>query len=120
MSADYCIGAYGTIIHLSAFCILDRFPKYLELSNFKPLKKNLAEYQADCVLDNATSLPPWLQGMQLQASGVKAFRILVCGKTGVGKSTLINKVFGVEVTDESQSYDQGVHDINQAFESPRQ
>lgn len=113
-------GAYGTIIHLSAFCILDRFPKYLELSSFKPLKKNLAEYQADCVLDNATSLPPWLQGMQLQASGVKAFRILVCGKTGVGKSTLINKVFGVEMTEESLSYDQGVHDINQAFESPRQ
>lgn len=112
-------GAYGTIIHLSAFCILDRFPKYLELSSFKPLKKNLAEYQADCVLDNATSLPPWLQGMQLQASGVKAFRILVCGKTGVGKSTLINKVFGVEMTEESLSYDQGVHDINQAFESPR-
>jgi len=35
--------------------------------------------------------------MQLHASGVKAFRILVCGKTGVGKSTLINKVFGVEL-----------------------
>lgn len=57
--------------------------------------------------------------MQLQASGVKAFRILVCGKTGVGKSTLINKVFGVEITDESTTYDQGVHDINKAFESPR-
>lgn len=40
---------------------------------------------------------PWLEGLQLQASGVKAFRILVCGKTGVGKSTLINKVFGVEM-----------------------
>jgi predicted GTPase len=57
--------------------------------------------------------------MQLEASGVKAFRILVCGKTGVGKSTLINKVFGVEMTDESLSYDQGVHDINVAFESPK-
>jgi predicted GTPase len=27
-----------------------------------------------------------------------AMRILVCGNTGVGKSELINKVFGVEVT----------------------
>lgn len=43
------------------------------------------------------AIQPWLEGLQLQASGVKAFRILVCGKTGVGKSTLINKVFGVEM-----------------------
>lgn len=35
--------------------------------------------------------------MELQASGVKAFRILVCGKTGVGKSSLINAVFAVDM-----------------------
>lgn len=70
-------------------------------------------------MDEEDSIAPWLEGTQLQASGVKAFRILVCGKTGVGKSTLINKVFGVEMTEESKTYDQGVHDINVAFESPR-
>lgn len=37
----------------------------------------------------------------------------------MGKSTLINKVFGVEMTEESVSYNQGVHDINEAFESPK-
>jgi predicted GTPase len=61
------------------------------------LKKSLADYRDRSLQDTDQGLPPWLEGLQLQASGVKAFRILVCGKTGVGKSTLINKVFGVEL-----------------------
>ncbi|KAH6892489.1 hypothetical protein B0T10DRAFT_438346 [Thelonectria olida] len=109
----------GTIIHPSLFCVLDRYPRHLDLPNFQPIKTKLSRFQDNCFNDDEDSLAPWLRDMQLQASGVKAFRILVCGKTGVGKSTLINRVFGVEMTSESDSYDQGVHDINVAFESPK-
>ncbi|KAF4345022.1 hypothetical protein FBEOM_896 [Fusarium beomiforme] len=112
-------GPYGNMIHPSLFCILDRYPRYNDLKNFQLLKKPISDFQDSYLVAEADGLAPWLQGMQLEASGVKAFRILVCGKTGVGKSTLINKVFGVEMTDESLSYDQGVHDINVAFESPK-
>ena len=35
-----------------------------------------------------------------EIDGLKSLRILVCGNTGVGKSTLINKVFGVSPSDE--------------------
>jgi hypothetical protein len=101
------------------FCVLDRYPRHLDLPNFLPLKAKISRFQDNCFDDDEDSLAPWLRDMQLQASGVKAFRILVCGKTGVGKSTLINRVFGVEMTSESDSYDQGVHDINVAFESPK-
>ena len=111
--------AHGTILHPSLLCILDTHPRYMELGSFRSIQKNVADFQETCVDLGEASLPPWMENMELQASGVKAFRILVCGKTGVGKSTLINKVFGVEMTEESSSYDQGVHDINQAFESPR-
>ncbi|KAH8896881.1 hypothetical protein GQ53DRAFT_639405 [Thozetella sp. PMI_491] len=111
--------ANGTIIHPSLFCVLDRYPRHLELPCFRPLRPKISKFQDTCVEDDENALAPWLQDMQLQASGVKAFRILVCGKTGVGKSTLINKVFGVEMTEESKTYEQGVHDINVAFESPR-
>ncbi|KAH7253297.1 hypothetical protein B0J15DRAFT_526615 [Fusarium solani] len=112
-------GPYGTMIHPSLFCVLDRYPRYLELPNLKALKAQITNFQDTYLVEDPESLAPWLRDMQLQASGVKAFRILVCGKTGVGKSTLINKVFGVEMTDESLSYQQGVHDINVAFESPK-
>jgi ribosome biogenesis GTPase A len=79
------------------FCFLDRNPRYYEQHRFKSLKKDLADYRDRCLEEGDGAIPPWLEGLELQASGVKAFRILVCGKTGVGKSTLINKVFGVEM-----------------------
>ncbi|KIV98906.1 hypothetical protein, variant [Verruconis gallopava] len=110
-------GAWGTIIHPSLFVILDRNPKMYEQGLFKLRKLELADFQERC-FDDERRVQPWLEGLHLQASGVKAFRILVCGKTGVGKSTLINKVFGVEMTEESNDYSQGVHDIDKAFESP--
>ena len=110
-------GAWGTVIHHSMYAVLDRNPKLYDQGLFKLRKHELADFQERC-LDDQGQMQPWLDGLHLQASGVKAFRILVCGKTGVGKSTLINKVFGVEMTEESTTYAQGEHDINKAFESP--
>jgi hypothetical protein len=99
---------YGTIIHPSVFCILHRNPRFLEQHRFKSYKMNLSNFEADCFQENVASMPPWLQNSELLVSGVKAFRILVCGKTGVGKSTLINKIFGVEMV-RTVSYGCPVH-----------
>lgn len=86
---------YGTIIHPSVFCILDRNQCFLEHNRFKVYRENLADFETDCLSSDSANMLPWHQNSELLQSGVKAFRILVCGKTGVGKSTLINKVFGV-------------------------
>ncbi|KAI0906783.1 hypothetical protein F4823DRAFT_565423 [Ustulina deusta] len=107
---------YGNIIHPSMFAILDRNARYYDQGVFKTRKRALSGF-LECI-DDQGKTQPWLEGLSLQETGVNAFRILVCGKTGVGKSTLINKVFGVEMTEESTTYSQGVHDINKAFESP--
>ncbi|KAL8766023.1 MAG: hypothetical protein Q9194_006392 [Teloschistes cf. exilis] len=50
--------------------------------------------------------------------GVKAVRILVCGNTGVGKSTLINEVFGVNVGHQvvgASDRKCGQHDVQEGF-----
>ncbi|KAI0100067.1 hypothetical protein GGR51DRAFT_378529 [Nemania sp. FL0031] len=107
---------YGNIIHPSVFATIDRNSRYYDQGIFKARKRDLSAF-LECI-DDQGNPQPWLEGLALQETGVNAFRILVCGKTGVGKSTLINKVFGVEMTEESTTYSQGVHDINQAFESP--
>ncbi|KAI0449713.1 hypothetical protein F5B21DRAFT_493341 [Xylaria acuta] len=107
---------YGNIIHPSTFAILDRNARYYDQGVFKARKRDLSAFLE--YIDDQGRPHPWLEGITLQDTGVKAFRILVCGKTGVGKSTLINKVFGVEMTEESTTYSQGVHDINTAFENP--
>lgn len=79
------------------YCLLDRHPNLYEQPRFKSLRPDLGDFRDNCLLQDGEALPPWLEGMELQASGVKAFRILVCGTTGVGKSSLINSVFGVQI-----------------------
>lgn len=87
----------GTVLHPSLFCILDRTPIMFEQARFKPYKGQLADFEVNCMRTGTDGEAPWLEGSELLGTNVKAFRILVCGKTGVGKSTLINKVFGVEM-----------------------
>ncbi|KAH0282661.1 hypothetical protein KCU62_g9564, partial [Aureobasidium sp. EXF-3399] len=43
---------------------------------------------------------------------LKAVRILICGEAGIGKSTLINKVFGAEDLTPTSKTEHGVHDVN--------
>lgn len=42
----------------------------------------------------------WMDREASEVEDLKFIRILVCGDTGVGKSTLINRVFGVSEADE--------------------
>ena len=59
----------------------------------KPFQKDIDRFRDE---QHSDMRDPWLTMLEAAPQGdVKACRILVCGRTGVGKSTLINKVFGV-------------------------
>ncbi|KAK1638557.1 hypothetical protein BDP81DRAFT_316147, partial [Colletotrichum phormii] len=73
-------------------------------------KKASLTYISDKV---GAKLAPWIREI---LPTLTSCRILICGNTGVGKSTLLNRVFGIEVTQEN-SGQRGEHDIEEGFES---
>ena len=89
----------GTIIHPSVYQIYD---EYLHIS----LNKKVRAYREDIdqwsvkMLGQTNGLLNqgfWIDRKRVEVDDPSSIRILVCGNTGVGKSTLINQVFGVDV-----------------------
>ncbi|KAI8625009.1 hypothetical protein F5Y19DRAFT_451960 [Xylariaceae sp. FL1651] len=110
----------GTIIHPSVYFLCDVYDRlglasdlnaHLDgLNNFRQTSFVKHEVQQNVYMD------PWRANLaDLGGPELKNCRVLVCGRAGVGKSTLINKVFGAVVTQES-SNDHGVHDVDEGFE----
>ncbi|KZS91516.1 hypothetical protein SISNIDRAFT_496568 [Sistotremastrum niveocremeum HHB9708] len=57
--------------------------------------------------------------LDLRTENCNAFRILVCGKSGVGKTSLVSRVFGFNGYSEISDYQPGVHNIDHEIRSPR-
>ena len=90
--------ACGRIIHLSVYFLADTYPR---LGIETALKRHTADIYA--FRNSKLQLKerdPWLLDTYFHIDDftmAKAFRILVCGQTGIGKSTLINNVFGIDL-----------------------
>ncbi|KZS96486.1 hypothetical protein SISNIDRAFT_483043 [Sistotremastrum niveocremeum HHB9708] len=66
-------------------------------------------------VDESSNLLSYVEDL---TKGCKAFRILVCGRSGVGKSTLVSEVFDFEA-DNADTATPGEHDINKEITSGR-
>ncbi|KAI4127533.1 MAG: hypothetical protein LQ341_006781, partial [Variospora aurantia] len=90
----YCeYAAQGTIIHPSVYLVFDEHNTLFLASNALSFR-NRIEQLRDTTLTKDVF---WEEKEIVDNTERGAIRILVCGNTGVGKSTLINEVFGSEL-----------------------
>ncbi|KAK2773433.1 hypothetical protein CKAH01_03893 [Colletotrichum kahawae] len=113
----------GTAIHPSVYLLLDRHIGIgLDMQTF-PFYKRLEGWRYKTLGQNG-DLPNsgfWNDAATQDYKDFGALRILVCGNTGVGKSSLINKVFGVpegeEVTPSCDNV-RGEHNVQEGITWP--
>ncbi len=95
----------GTILHPSVYLLIDEHANLALENKESNLHQYIESYRVRMLgYDNHGMLnEPWGDDMVDDSSNPGAIRVLVCGNTGVGKSTLINKTFGVDVVSVSFS-----------------
>lgn len=115
----FWLAPQGTAVHPSVYLLLDwqlgltldmeTFPVYPHLQRWK---YRTLGYQGEIPVQGF-----WNDFRKQEIDDLGAIRILVCGNAGVGKSSLINKVFGVEKT-KSSDRSRGIHDVTQEITWP--
>ena len=84
----------GTIVHPSVYMILDVYRYTILKSRDLSHGQQIDRWRSKT---HASGGEFWDNNESLHLENNDPIQILVCGDTGVGKSTLINSVFGVEV-----------------------
>lgn len=79
-------------MHPSVYFILETYPRLGIEKALKDLKENLQEFRVAYLM--STGPDPWVREREFEMK-MRSCRILICGNTGVGKSTLLNRVFGI-------------------------
>lgn len=103
MHTDKRLAPQGTIIHPSVYQCLEYFViQTLSLSRM-PDEKRIEKWRPKMLgkRDHVANQGFWDEqdAEPLEDEKLKTVRIVVCGSTGVGKSTLIDRLFGVDHED---------------------
>ena len=114
----------GIIMHPSVYFLLDTYANLGIRDGLGPLLVNLETHRVKSSLKyisggKSPQYDPWVLNLFPESSGGHSCRILLCGLPGAGKSALLNKVFGMEmsVVSPCAGGELGEHKIEQGFES---
>ncbi|KUJ07614.1 uncharacterized protein LY89DRAFT_691686 [Mollisia scopiformis] len=106
----------GTFIHPSVFLLDETVASIANTVNATPYCEALRSQAVFSVPNSEQNF--WNIHKELAAKKeIQYPRIVVCGMTEVGKSTLINAALGKKMTQESKGHQPGEHDIQVALES---
>ena len=92
IAAEILAAPQGTILHPSVYLVFDEYCHVLLDSKELANRKEIESWRSSLCADEF-----WIDRDVVNIEEPGAIRVLVCGNTGVGKSTLINEVFGAEV-----------------------
>ena len=95
--ADILAAPQGTILHPSVYLVFDEYCHVLLDSKELANRKQIEQWRPSLCAEEF-----WIDRGVVNIEEPGAIRVLVCGNTGVGKSTLINEVFGAEVVSRKQ------------------
>lgn len=97
LNGYFSFAPQGTIIHPSVYYLLDDSPLVSFSSKEVGLQNKLEKVRFKMLGKDGECWNQgfWNDGETAAMEDLPALRILVCGNTGVGKSTLISRVFGV-------------------------
>ncbi|ETS80105.1 hypothetical protein PFICI_07634 [Pestalotiopsis fici W106-1] len=111
----------GTIIHPAVYFLMDAYYTRSLAASLKGIQSHLEVFRENASLkavseDGTASLDtyPWIKDFTPSVA-YPSCRILICGNNGVGKSTLLNRVFGLPMSAISHGK-AGVHDIEEGFQ----
>lgn len=116
MLRGYCDWAsQGTIIHPSVYLLIDEHMSVALENKEVKLQRQVEDWRERMLgADKHGMLNEHWQELGDDSPNPGAIRVLVCGNTGVGKSTLINNIFGVDVVSRRRSRNQNLRCANHA------
>lgn len=91
------VGPNGSFIHPSVYMLQDFYPHLRIGQRIGYFDKHLQLHRGQCGFLFTEGKQPWPRQEDHLPYSLDHARILVCGLNGIGKSTLINRVFGIDI-----------------------